>query len=478
MQEISADFHYIPTLTTLAFPAMLCLLAFLTAKLLNRKDKLFMFGGLSIFSNILIILLFLFVVLLVIKTDEDVSWQKLYDYRTSPNFILLLLIGLLTALVIILIKASVMKLKERLNELSKGKVSEKFFLIFHLISLLLSAIALVVGFSHVEAYKSYPFFFQSLNVVAFCFCLITFVSSLACALSDYWGKFSKVISLFCLLLFFVVVSGGGILVFMLIHNGAFTPHAGMIYNRYDGNDYYNWNEEATRPEKNGADDLPPAGKHSMQDETEIYSLAFLWEDQRADQDSVEAAIAYAAKEIDLSGFPLKISKKLFPEKYDKQIPTGKGSIAYRRIIEYIRNEKDAFLTGLMEVYGHYVRHSVSEEIFQKQGIKRLILSLIIAYDDIYYLNERTSNDILRDIYETMSEHHFNSLANYFPLISANISESFLSGVFMDKNKKLDRGLVVWAYSFWARRYNEGRTDDVHKVVLNLYTTYIADSDSQ
>jgi hypothetical protein len=479
IQEKSADFHYIPTLTTLAFPAILCLLAFLTAKLLNWKDKLFMFSEISIFSNLLIILLFLFAVLLIVKTDEGVSWQELYDYRTSPNFILLLFIGLLAAFVVILFKTSVINLKEQLNEFRKNKISEKFFLIFHLISFLLSLIAIVVGFSFVEAYKSYPDFFQSLNVVAFSFCLIALVSSLSCALSDCLGKISKAISLLCLLLFFVVAGGGGVLVFTLIHNGAFTPHAGVIYNRYDGDDGYSRNEETTEPTESVVDDRSPAETYWTQDETPTYSLAFLWEDESADQDSVEAAIAYAAKEIDLSGFPRKVSKKLFPKEHDKQVSATQGSIAYRLIIEYIRKEKDIPLAALMNIYGHYIRHHLSGEIFQKHGAKRLILSLIIAYDDIYYLNERKPNDTLHDIYVTMSEQRFRSLADYFPLISANISESFLSGgVFMDKDKKRDTSLIVWAYSFWARRYNEGRIDDVHKVVLDLYTTYIADSDSQ
>ncbi|MDR1122181.1 MAG: hypothetical protein LBM08_14905 [Dysgonamonadaceae bacterium] len=479
IQENNADFHYIPTLTTLAFPAILCLLAFLTAKLLNWKDKLFMFGEISIVSNLLIILLFLSATLLVIKTDEDVSWQELYDYRTSPNFILLLFIGLLAACVLILFKTSVINLKEQLNEFRKKKIGEKFFLIFHLISLLLSLIAIIVGFSGVEAYKSYPDFFQSQNVVAFSFCLISLVSSLTCALFDYLSKIGKAVSLLCLLFFLVVTGGGGILVFALIHNGAFTPHAGVIYNRYDSDDGYSRNKDAIKPLESVIDDKSKATADLMQEETPTSSLAFLWEDENADQDSVEAAIAYAAKEIDLSGFPRKVSRKLFPKAHDKQASTVQGSIAYRLIIEYIRKEKGAPLAALMNTYGHYIRQHLSGEIFQKHGAKRLILSLIMAYDDIFYLSDRKPNDILHDIYATMSEQRLRSLADYFPLISANISESFLSGsIFMDKDKKLDKGLIVWAYSFWARRNNEGRTDDAHKVALDLYTTYIADPDSQ
>jgi len=213
----------------------------------------------------------------------------------------------------------------------------------------------------------------------------------------------------------------------------------------------------------------------------------------AQYDSLRHAIAFASEVMDLSSFPV------FPAgyalqgnywahiNYTEHIKWGAGMHGFRSLLYYAYWRKpfsNVDIDKLVRRYGTFVRLLVAYEKYVANGWDRIVVQLLTAYDDL-----SVSADNFGKVYEIMNENNnsydpFSQYEKITPFMRNGQMEAFISPkdvvdfrndfAPIAKQGEVNPWSVVWAYSFWGRRYNENPDNIPHlvaalKTVQKLYT---------
>jgi len=207
----------------------------------------------------------------------------------------------------------------------------------------------------------------------------------------------------------------------------------------------------------------------------------MWYNSPSPQDSIYGMLRGTKKELTDSYLLLHINlsyiKGLFPHYYND----SKDESLFYRFLLYVSDYRDILPLGSMaEVYRPLIRQIIPDEVYYENSYDHILYWLNYAYADIVNSanGEAEYSQLYEQIYEIMSEDlssdseryekYFHKIAAITHLEDASL-EKFESLYYGDKT--INKEAVVWAYSFWARRWKEGNIDKARGVIAIIERMY-------
>ena len=187
----------------------------------------------------------------------------------------------------------------------------------------------------------------------------------------------------------------------------------------------------------------------------------------AQYDSLRHAIAFASEIMDLNMSLLTLGYELGEDFYSidanlaKYVQWGTGMEPFRWLLDYAHRNRSSDMAGLAKLirrYGTLIKLLVPYEKYTDNGWDWIVVQLLTAYEDL-----SVSADNFGKVYEIMSDGDYHSTEELAPFIR----DKQLT-VFTDQADTGYDSRVVWAYSFWGRRYNEN-SDNIPHLVAALKT---------
>lgn len=215
-------------------------------------------------------------------------------------------------------------------------------------------------------------------------------------------------------------------------------------------------------------------------ETERVLLPNLWNTEVDVTDSVSAAMSYFRKFLTV-GNTARIPRSLRTQSMlpylnenteDYFRKTGNHTY-YKFMIFLFRNRQQINLVGLYNTYKGLLPGDDSfRELVHNSGLGKTCLQLIEVYDNLYYTQDYHVN--FQKVYDVMTHHQ--GVEAQFEAISEFMYTLYSEHFVTHRNEipYLNKELVVWAYSFWARRYKEGTLRDVHYILMDFAGTYVVE----
>lgn len=210
-----------------------------------------------------------------------------------------------------------------------------------------------------------------------------------------------------------------------------------------------------------------------------------------DIDSISAATHYFAKHMSLKKeyimVPIFLPEGLLPyleRSSGGDYTGGYGSEAYDGLVKLIwKNRKSIALESLFDMYSHLIEKAIPYEVFVDNGYQEVFWQLISVYEDL-----KGDPEDFRKIYNLMDESIYenNSMYDaydrYYDLIEPYITEDTRALFFTDRKEDEEesayqhrmseaRQRVVWVYSFWGRRHNEGIAKGTYDALYRFYFVY-------
>lgn len=194
-------------------------------------------------------------------------------------------------------------------------------------------------------------------------------------------------------------------------------------------------------------------------------------------DSVSAAIEYGAEHIDAShpadNPPLRMMPwtEGFDDSYwDETRPDGPGREEYWRLANFVfRRSCSINLQDLWSEYKNVIMTALPYKLYRENGYEQTVNRLIMSYDDM-----KGNSKTFAALYDLMADDGMDyddkrdSILEY---VSAAAKVHFMYEY--DGGEYLDTTLVIWAYSFWARRHHEcdGNPKDIYKTLTAVRKAY-------
>lgn len=144
---------------------------------------------------------------------------------------------------------------------------------------------------------------------------------------------------------------------------------------------------------------------------------------------------------------------------------------FRTLQEYLTGDANELLSAFQR-YFPQIKSSFPKSDYKNSAAAVLVKCLLATHDDLY-ADSNTSSNRLQGIYDTMTENEKEwDVTEYYSLILPYTSDVISKKrILADAdNDWLVQQVSVWAYSFWARRYQEG-TDEAALTMLNMITNY-------
>ena len=257
---------------------------------------------------------------------------------------------------------------------------------------------------------------------------------------------------------------------------------GVEIYEYEGNDEYDDDSEFEYLQKNYVK-LDAA----LLAQTSIQGMA-------AEYDSLRHAIAFASEILNLPSFPLQSddSESLFFrlnfDDYDRDnaiyAKWGTGMKPFHQLLNYANSSRKHDMAGLDKLllrYGTLIKHLIPYEKYVANGWEQITNQLLVAYNDL-----SVSPGSFGKVYEIMRESDGNlNYEKIAPFVRDSQMKAFIASKdigYTHKNEfipflkrgEINRWSVIWAYSFWGRRYNENPDNIPHlvatlKAIRKLYT---------
>ena len=203
----------------------------------------------------------------------------------------------------------------------------------------------------------------------------------------------------------------------------------------------------------------------------------------AEYDSLRHAIAFASEAMDLNTFPITEDGnryRLDDDLYYNDVlfnKWGTGMQPFQSLLYIARENRHSDMAGLDKAirrYGTLIKLLVPYEKYIDKGWDRIIVQLLTAYEDLSVSTDNFDkiNDIMTDgednDYEEISLFARDKQMTAF--ISPKDAGFTYRGRFITlaKQGEVNTDAVIWAYSFWGRRYNEN-PDNVPHIASALKT---------
>jgi len=195
---------------------------------------------------------------------------------------------------------------------------------------------------------------------------------------------------------------------------------------------------------------------------------------------IEPAASFASETFDFISFPFYISswgneywfsmsgneQEEYGKWYDLNRITqdGQGDACNSLIKRLYSNRTEFLSNGKLKRYIELLAGFVPRKTYVENGWDAMVNQLLAAYEDLAATNSFSG------VYEFMGR--YDNSIDYYPEILGFVSEG-LDDVFFIKQGdeveyccrvgEVNRWAVVWAYSFWGRRYNED-PDSIESIV--------------
>lgn len=205
----------------------------------------------------------------------------------------------------------------------------------------------------------------------------------------------------------------------------------------------------------------------------------LWENPEDDKDNVSYVIKtyfnkylFLTKKGSLSALKDSYSMQGFESK-DEKVEKVRDKIETKseRIIAAYKSYKDLFYNIL------------SNNVYTNSGLKTGVKSLICTHNDLYKSGNEIKNlENISVIMETRFKHDNYTAQSYYNLIKPYASDD-LFDILQSKSEIIEidetkstpseqtKALVVWAYSFWARRHSENNDNEIFEILTNIDEHY-------
>ncbi len=441
---------------------------------LARLGKCMLIGSI-VFSVILAI------VSLIPRWRDLLTWLfyelfgKCYDeIMTAPALLLplasaliFLLIGMLICLIL---KPSV----DKKEDAEKQKSSSSFYT-FYLFSFTLSALfifLLSTAVSNPFAECAYNHrFLIGFTVVIYCGCTIISLLQSSLLLSAVIIRKDKMNKMASMLLF--AVAFGCLLS---------TVFAGIWVTEKSDEcsvcSTYEYGEEDWAEEVEPYDDEEDVEYIDRFESEDDLLCHFLWDESDHCADSVNLALRYINQNKDFTHVSDLIvrgnevySKEYIPSYGDwnwKNIYEYRGYRNYYQIVNFLK-EGNEHLLSAFESYGYLFFKTFSQTKYMNSGASHLIATLDRVYKDIY-LNENDGDEKIAAIYQCMTSENHGMIEEYFDSLLPYISDDVLN-TFRDSSGDIEKRMVVWTYSFWARRDHEGTTSGTRYILQEIANYY-------
>ena len=191
---------------------------------------------------------------------------------------------------------------------------------------------------------------------------------------------------------------------------------------------------------------------------------------------IEPAASFASKAFDFISFPFYEQNNWFSMSGDEELEYGKWydlnriiqdnnnskGTAFNSLIKRLYSNRTEFLNnGKLKRYMELLSGFVTRQTYVANGWDVMVRQLLAAYQDL------SDNGMFDEIYEFMVLYNAYSI-DYYPAIldfarfvdgKYILDDSFFikqgnEVEYCCKVDEVNRWAVVWAYSFWGRRYNE------------------------
>ncbi len=236
------------------------------------------------------------------------------------------------------------------------------------------------------------------------------------------------------------------------------------------------------------------------------TLDFLW-NSTPDQtsDSIVAAINYADENDlvndfkDFNGYAwpdfiyhgtfvneddaIKSDVQIIPVSIREYTPeeSAVNASQYKTLIEFLSKGRQTIdYYALYTMYKPLIRRVITQKQYEER-YSYWVKNLIVAYQDFenhedwYERIESVMNEEwlshVRDVQQL--DPGWNSSTwhdDFFSYFEEILPQSSMKP-FMDKKKKINTSALVWTYSFWVRRYNEGNTENIIKTLRSIQQDY-------
>lgn len=224
-------------------------------------------------------------------------------------------------------------------------------------------------------------------------------------------------------------------------------------------------------------------------EDETFQLSFLWQIPENDADSIDIALKYVVGVFDMGSL---IYHYIIPESnpdsliiaddnyffhdYNYGYEKEKGEAEYKKIFNYLSKfRNDINIVALFNSYKWLIYETITPRIYIKSEFDVCAEILTRAYDDLYRYEDEIGDNFenFEKIYDIMKGDERLSYNTYYNRITPFISEENMEHYSSEENS-MDEETIVWAYSFWGRRYSEGNLTETAQILYTIRRHYEGD----
>ncbi len=142
---------------------------------------------------------------------------------------------------------------------------------------------------------------------------------------------------------------------------------------------------------------------------------------------------------------------------------------FYKLVEFVKNNPHYF-ANFFETYENLFFQLISSEMYWGTDAPELVNSLIIAYEDLYRNGTEDGRVKSLEIYEEMIQEY--SWGHYLNFIVKRSDGTSLDHFrYNNEDRDLSESQVVWTYSFWARRENEGNAQTTYNILKRMVDHY-------
>ncbi|WP_299253247.1 hypothetical protein [uncultured Cytophaga sp.] len=238
----------------------------------------------------------------------------------------------------------------------------------------------------------------------------------------------------------------------------------------------------------GQGDYEEEGEESNEEEISTYSLASLWDKPEDDKKNIEDAMLFLIdKNLSTDGqgnlyqlkddladfiylcpnvYNLYNCNQRLIDKYERH-----DSLQINHFVE-IKNEigNDPIkMKSVFNSYKYMFYGLMPKRIYSNTDLENMVNILILSYQD---LNVKNSDNNLIKVQEIS-----NSEYDYYDktdMVEKYISEEYMSEykkIYYGDGSRIRYGDLYWAYTFWARRYDEKNIKEVYEILTEVQNHY-------
>jgi hypothetical protein len=205
-------------------------------------------------------------------------------------------------------------------------------------------------------------------------------------------------------------------------------------------------------------------------DAEVNDIENYFSDIIIDSENISQAASFASEFLRYFSFPFvddsynwlsisgynenSYSKFQYLSQYVNRHDNGHGNIFMSIFIKLYKNRAEYLSNGKFRHYIKLLASLIPHEKYVANGWDEMVRQLLIAYDDLVARPDGFSQvyEVMKNSYNNPAE-HYNSI---LPFVDYKQLSAFIlkQSVAYYEAGEVNKSAVVWAYSFWGRRYNE------------------------